>query len=111
MVLSRHVVASPYVILAVRPARWPVGPPASQVRCQACLLRARLLASPLAVSSRLVVLSLLVVASPSAILAVRPSVVGLLARLRAKCAAKRACCEPVCGCEPTCGVEPSCGCN
>ena len=25
------------------PARGPVGPPASQVRCQACLLRARLL--------------------------------------------------------------------
>ncbi len=43
---------------------------------------------------------------------------GLLARLRAKCAAKR-CCEPVCGCEapcePTCGCEapcePACGCE
>ena len=41
---------------------------------------------------------------------------GLLARLRAKCAAKR-CCEPTCGCEaaePTCGceaAEPTCGCE
>ena len=40
---------------------------------------------------------------------------GLLARLRARCAAKR-CCEPTCGCEaePSCGceaAEPSCGCE
>lgn len=42
----------------------------------------------------------------------KPARVGLLARLRAKCAAKQACCEPVCcepACEPTCGAEPTCG--
>lgn len=44
---------------------------------------------------------------------------GLLARLKARCAAKNACCdaEPTCGCEiaePTCGCEvaaPTCGCE
>jgi hypothetical protein len=34
--------------------------------------------------------------------------VGLLARLKARCAAKHSCCEPTCGCEV---VEPACGCE
>ncbi|HEV7279218.1 MAG TPA: hypothetical protein VGN57_03310 [Pirellulaceae bacterium] len=33
---------------------------------------------------------------------------GLLARLKAHCAAKHSCCEPACGCEV---VEPVCGCE